>query len=44
MTLEVALAGTRLPVDTQIIIDLFRGNEGPGAVQLNPRIYRRIAP
>jgi hypothetical protein len=44
MTLQVKLAGTRMPVETVITIDLFRGNEGPGIVQLNPRIYRRIAP
>ncbi|MDQ2988103.1 MAG: hypothetical protein M3R60_03250 [Pseudomonadota bacterium] len=44
MTLQVELAGTRLPVETVITIDLFRGNEGPATVQLNPRIYRRMAP
>lgn len=44
MTLEVQLTGTRLPVQTVVTIDLFRGNEGDGVVQLNPRIYRRIAP
>lgn len=44
MTLEVQLTGTRMPVQTVVTIDLFRGNEGDGVVQLNPRIYRRIAP
>lgn len=44
MTLEVQLTGMRMPVETVVTIDLFRGNEGDGVVQLNPRIYRRIAP
>lgn len=44
LTLEIQLTGTRMPVETVIRIDLFRGNEGQGIAQLNPRIYRRIAP
>lgn len=44
MTLEVQLTGMRMPVETVVTIDLCRGNEGDGVVQLNPRIYRRIAP
>lgn len=43
LTLEIQLTGTRMPVETIIKIDLFRGNEGQGIAQLNPRIYRRIA-
>ena len=44
LTLEVQLTGTRMPVETTIRIDLFRGNEGQGNMLLNPRIYRRVAP
>jgi hypothetical protein len=39
-----ALIRTRMPVETEIKIDLFRGNEGQGNTGLNPRIYRPIAP
>lgn len=44
LTLEIQLTGTAMPVETVIMIDLFRGNEGDGVAQLNPRIYRKIAP
>jgi len=43
MTLVVQLKGTQLPVDTTMIrIDLFRGNEGKGNVDLNASIYRPV--
>lgn len=42
MTLVVQLEGTQLPVDTMIRIDLFRGNEGKGNVDLNASIYRPV--
>ena len=44
LTLEVRLTGTRMPVETEIRIDLFRGNEAKDNTGLNPRIYRPIAP
>lgn len=42
MTLEIKLEGTKLPADVPTRIDLFRGNEGSGALQLNPTIYRKM--
>jgi hypothetical protein len=44
VTLKVQLTGTRLPVETAIRADLFRGNEGQGNTHLNARIYRPMAP
>lgn len=40
----VALEGTSLPVKSTIRIELFRGNEGPYPLTLNPDIYRKISP
>lgn len=42
MTFEIGLAGTKLPAEMPIRIDLFRGNEGDSALQLNPGIYRKL--
>ncbi|WP_306394192.1 hypothetical protein [Telluria beijingensis] len=42
MTFIVALEGAALPVNAPVRIDLFRGNEGEGRLQLNPAIYRRL--
>ena len=42
MTFIVALEGAALPVTAPVRIDLFRGNEGQGDLQLNPAIYRRL--
>jgi hypothetical protein len=42
VTLIVALEGTRLPIRSDIHLDLFRGNEGPGKTLLNPAIYRKL--
>jgi len=42
LTLVIRLEGMQMPVETTIIIDLFRGNEGKGLAQLNPSIYRNI--
>lgn len=42
MTLVVELKGTQLPADSMVRIDLFRGNEGKGNVDLNSMIYRPV--
>jgi hypothetical protein len=42
MTLLVQLEGVSLPINTSVRLDLYRGNEGKGRLQLNPSIYRRI--
>jgi hypothetical protein len=42
MTFIVELDGTPLPVAAPMRIDLFRGNEGQGYLQMNPAIYRRL--
>lgn len=42
LTLVIRLEGMQMPIETTIIIDLFRGNEGKGLAQLNPSIYRNI--
>lgn len=44
LTLVIQLEGTQMPIGTTIRIDLFRGNEGQGLLQLNPGIYRKIYP
>ena len=44
ITLLVRLAGTRLPIEHEIRVDLYRGNEGAAGVLLNPKIYRKLAP
>jgi hypothetical protein len=44
ITLVVELKGTRLPIDSVVRIDLFRGNEGEGNIDLNSNIYRRVHP
>ncbi len=42
MSYEVLLEGTELPRAIPIRLDLFRGNEGEGAMQLNPKLYRSL--
>lgn len=42
MSYEVLLEGTQLPKAIPIRLDLFRGNEGAGAMQLNPKLYRSL--
>jgi hypothetical protein len=42
MNLEVDLQGMPLPVDAPVTIELMRGNEGDGYLQLNPKIYRKL--
>ena len=48
MNLEVELQGTPMPfsvpVTAPVTIELFRGNEGDGYLQLNPKFYRRLPP
>jgi hypothetical protein len=44
ITLLVRIAGTRLPIEHDVMIDLNRGNEVTTGVALNPGIYRRLAP
>lgn len=44
MNLVVELEGTPMPVAVPVSIELFRGNEGKGYLQLNPKIYRRLPP
>lgn len=43
MTFIVKIEGTQIPVVKEVRIDLFRGNEGTGRLQLNSSIYRNIA-
>jgi hypothetical protein len=40
----VTIEGTEMPVDAEIRLELNRGNEGDGRLQLNPAIYRKIDP
>jgi len=42
MSYEVLLEGTQLPKAIPIRLDLFHGNEGEGAMQLNPKLYRSL--
>lgn len=42
MSYEVLLEGTQLPKALPVRLDLFRGNEGEGAMQLNPKLYRSL--
>jgi hypothetical protein len=42
MSYEVLLEGTQLPNVAPVRLDLFRGNEGEGAMQLNPKLYRTL--
>jgi len=41
MRFVVELEGTRLPANGPVIIDIFRGSQGKGDIDLNPGIYRR---
>lgn len=41
LTLIVHLAGTPMPIEGQIRIDLFRGNEGGAGTLMNQKIYRK---
>jgi hypothetical protein len=43
MSYEVLLQGTQLPKAVPIRLDLFRGNQGEGAMQLNPQLYRELS-
>lgn len=43
MNLEVELEGTPLPVAAPVSIELIRGNEVDGYLQLNPDFYRRLS-
>lgn len=43
MDFVVRLEGTELPTEAIIRIELFRGNEGTGFLQLNPAIYRKLS-
>ncbi|MFZ4878844.1 hypothetical protein ACL9RI_27485 [Janthinobacterium sp. Mn2066] len=42
LTFVIQIEGMKMPIDKEIRIDLFRGNEGKGRLQLNPKIYRNI--
>ena len=42
ITFVVKIEGTEMPIDSTIRIDLFRGNEGKGSLQLNPEVYQNI--
>ena len=43
LSFVVKLEGTNMKSDVVTRIDLFRGNEGQGFLQLNPRIYRKMS-
>jgi len=42
MDFVVSLEGTELPAEAITRVELFRGNEGTGFLQLNPAIYRKL--
>ncbi|MFC0253945.1 hypothetical protein ACFFJK_18765 [Massilia consociata] len=42
MNLEVDLEGALLPADVPVTIQLMRGNEGKGYLELNPQIFRKL--
>ena len=42
MSYEVQLEGTQLPTPAPVRLELFRGNEGEGRMQLNPKLYRSL--
>lgn len=44
MDYVVKLNGTKMPAEATVRIELFRGNQGGGYLELNPAIYRRIKP
>lgn len=43
MSFEMLLEGTQLPTAASVRVDLFRGNEGQGGTQLNPKLYRSLS-